>query len=112
VTAAYLNRSSANANLAAFFIEHYLLTNEGLAAMNEEKPIGVPALRSLYQQMANDNPLVKDLNVSIELGEIMPNIPQMGRFFSAVNAALQIATQGRASARRALNDAAETLRSD
>jgi maltose/maltodextrin transport system substrate-binding protein len=112
VMAAYVNRSSANTNLAPFFIEHYLLTNEGLAAMNEEKPIGVPALRSLYEKMAADNPLVKDLNVSIELGEIMPNIPQMGRFFSAVSTALQIATQGRASPQEALSDAAETLRSD
>jgi maltose/maltodextrin transport system substrate-binding protein len=112
VTVAYINRSSANSNLAPYFIEHFLLTDEGLTAMNAAKPIGVPALLSAYQNLANDNPMLKDLNTSIDLGEIMPNIPQMGRFFSAVGTALQIATQGRASPQEALKDAAETLRAD
>jgi maltose/maltodextrin transport system substrate-binding protein len=112
VIVAFINRSSANTNLAPYFIEHYLLTDEGLTAMNAAKPIGVPALLSVYQKMATENPLVRDLNASIELGEIMPNIPQMGRFFSAVGTALQIGTQGRASPQEALSDAAATLRSD
>jgi maltose/maltodextrin transport system substrate-binding protein len=112
VTVAYINRTSVNTNLAPYFIEHCLLSEEGLAAMNDEKPIGVPALRLLYQKMANENPLVKDLNASIELGEIMPNIPQMGRFFSAMGTALEIATQGRASAKEALSDAAATMRAE
>jgi maltose/maltodextrin transport system substrate-binding protein len=112
VTVAYINRSSANTNLAPFFVEHYLLADEGLTAMNAAKPIGVPALLSAYEKMAKENPLVRDLNTSIDLGEIMPNIPQMGRFFSAVGTALQIATQGRASPQEALSDAASTLRSD
>lgn len=77
--------------------------------MDDAKPIGVPALQSVYQKMASANSLVKQLNVSIDLGEVMPNIPQMGRFFSAVGSALQIATQGRASPQEALNDAAATL---
>jgi maltose-binding protein MalE len=42
----------------------------------------------------------------------MPNNPQMGRFFSVVGTALQIATQGRASPQEALSDAAATLQSD
>jgi maltose/maltodextrin transport system substrate-binding protein len=112
VTVAYINRSSANTNLAPFFIEHYLLGEQGLTAMNAAKPIGVPSLLSVYEKMATENPLVKDLNAAIDLGEIMPNIPQMGRFFSAVGMALQIATQGRASPQVALDDAAATLRSE
>jgi maltose/maltodextrin transport system substrate-binding protein len=112
VSVAYINRASLNINLAPYFIQHFLLTDEGLAAMNGAKPIGVPALISLYQKMANDNPLIKQLNDSVALGEIMPNIPQMGRFFSAVGSALQIATQGRASPKAALSDAAATMRSE
>ena len=112
VTVAYINRSSLNTHLAPYFIEHYLLTEDGLTAMNEAKPIGVPALISLYQRMARENPLVRELNAAVDLGEVMPNIPQMGRFFSAVGNALQIATQGRASAQEALSDAAATLRSE
>lgn len=80
--------------------------------MDAAKPIGVPALRSLYQNMAKDNPRVSDLNGAIDLGEIMPNIPKMGRFFSAVGTALEIATEGRASPQEALSEAAATLRSE
>jgi maltose/maltodextrin transport system substrate-binding protein len=80
--------------------------------MNAAKPIGVPALLSVYEKMASENPLVKDLNAAIDLGEIMPNIPQMGRFFSALGTALQISTQGRATPKAALEDAAATLRSE
>ena len=112
VTAAYINRSSPNSNLAPYFVEHYLLADDGLIAMNAAKPIGVPALLSAYQKMANDNSLLRDLNTCLEFGEIMPNVPQMGRFFSAVGTALQIATQGRASPQEALDDAEATLRAD
>jgi maltose/maltodextrin transport system substrate-binding protein len=112
VNVAYINRSTANTNLAPYFIEHYLLGEEALTAMNAAKPIGVPALLSAYQKMATENPLVKDLNTAIGLGEIMPNIPQMGRFFSALGTALQIATEGRATPKAALEDAAATMRSE
>jgi maltose/maltodextrin transport system substrate-binding protein len=105
VTVAYLNRSSPNKDLAKEFVEHYLLTDAGLSAMNHAKAIGVPALMSLYNKMAKDDPLLRKLKTSVDQGEVMPNIPQMGRFFSAVGAALQVATEGRASAQTALQEA-------
>jgi maltose/maltodextrin transport system substrate-binding protein len=110
VTAAYLNRSSPNADLAKYFLENYLLSVKGLTAMNQAKPIGVPALVSLYRKMATKDPLVRELKAALDHGEVMPNIPQMGRFFSAVGAALQIATDGQASAQEALHEAAISLR--
>lgn len=61
--------------------------------MNKAKPIGIPALISLYQEMAKDNPLLQALKVSVDHGQVMPNIPQMGRFFSSVGAALEISPQ-------------------
>ena len=67
------------------------------------KPIGVPALISVYEKMAKDNPLLRQLKTCVDYGQVMPNIPQMGRFFSSVGAALQIATNGRASAQAALS---------
>jgi maltose/maltodextrin transport system substrate-binding protein len=109
---AYVNRSSPNTNLIPYFIERYLLTDDGLTAMNQAKSIGVPALISLYQRMSKENPLVRQLNVAVDLGQVMPNIPEMGRYFSAVGAALQIATQGRASAQKALSDAAKSMRNE
>ena len=110
VTLAYLNRSSPNQDLAKDFLERYALTEEGLNAMYHAKPIGVPALISLYEKMANDNPLLRQLKVSCDYGQIMPNIPQMGRYFSAVGAALQIATNGQASAQAALQEAEANMR--
>jgi maltose/maltodextrin transport system substrate-binding protein len=110
VSVAYLNRSSPNQDLAKLFLERYALTEEGLTAMDQAKPLGVPALISLYEKMAKNNPLLRQMKVSVDHGQIMPNIPQMGRFFSAVGAALQIATDGHASAQAALQEAEANMR--
>ena len=110
VTVAYLNRSSPNQDLIKEFMEHYALTEEGLTAMYHAKPTGIPALISTYEKLAKDNPLLRQLNAVVEYGQVMPNIPQMGRFFSSVSGALQIATQGRASAKAALQEAEADMR--
>jgi maltose/maltodextrin transport system substrate-binding protein len=105
VTVAYLNRSSPNQDLIKEFLESYALTEEGLTAMYHAKPTGVPALISIYEKLAKDDPLLRQLKAAVEYGQVMPNIPQMGRFFSSVSGALQIATEGRASATAALQEA-------
>ena len=91
-------------------MERYALTEEGLTAMYHAKPTGIPALSSIYEKLAKDNPLLRQLNAVLEYGQVMPNIPQMGRFFSSVSGALQIATQGRASAQAALQEAEADMR--
>jgi maltose/maltodextrin transport system substrate-binding protein len=53
---------------------------------------------------------MQQLKTCVDYGEVMPNVPQMGRFFSAVGAALQIATTGRASAQAALQEAEANMR--
>lgn len=110
VSAAYLNRSSPNQDLAKEFLEHYLLTDDGLRVINRAEPIGVPALVSLYQELAREDIRLRQLKGAVDLGQIMPNIPQMGQFFSAVGTALQIATDGQASTKEALRDAAVSMR--
>jgi maltose/maltodextrin transport system substrate-binding protein len=109
VSAAYVNRSSPNVNLISYFVENYLLSEAGLTAMNRVKPIGVPARLSLYRKLAKADPLVRVLSDAVDHGQVMPNIPQVGRLFSAVGAALQIATQGRASPEVVLRDAAAAM---
>src|SRR5262249_40764375 len=84
VSVAYLNRSSPNRDLAKEFLESYLITDDGLAAMNKAKPIGVPAIVSSYEKIAKDNPRLRELKAAVDNGQIMPNIPQMRRFFSAL----------------------------
>ena len=110
VSVAYLNRSSPNQDLAKEFLEHYFLTDDALAAMNDAKPIGVPALVSMYQKMSQNDPRLRELKASVDYGQVMPNVPQMGRFFSALGAALQLAADGRLSPRSALLEAAANMR--
>jgi maltose/maltodextrin transport system substrate-binding protein len=110
VMVAYVNRSSPNHDLVKEFLEHYLFTEEGLTAMNRGKPLGIPALISLYNSMARDNRRLQQLKTCVDYGEVMPNVPQMSRFFSAMSAALQIATEGRASAQASLQEAAANMR--
>jgi len=54
VIAAYLNRSSPNQDLTKVFLERYLLTDDGLRAINRAAPIGVPnCLRTFRYSTVN-----------------------------------------------------------
>ena len=66
---------------------------------------GIPALISFYHKLAQDNPRLRELKASVDYGQVMPNVPQMGRFFSSLGAALQLAVNGRLSPRNALLEA-------
>jgi maltose/maltodextrin transport system substrate-binding protein len=110
VSAAFLNRASPNHDLAREFIERYLLTDEALTDMNNAKPPGVPALIPFYEKLARNNEHVRQLKAAVDAGQVMPNVPQMGRFFSAMGAALQPAADGRLTASVALQQAESNLR--
>jgi len=110
VSAAYVNRTSPNQDIAREFVEGYLVSEQGLKAMNDAKPIGIPSLVSLAQEMDQSNPLLKEMKTCIDAGEVMPNIPEMGRFWTALGSALQLATNGQATAESALQEAAENMR--
>src|SRR6516225_3378877 len=110
VSVAYINRSSPNQDLAKEFIEHYMLTDEGLSAMDHGRPIGLPALNSLREKMIGENPLLQELQTCVDHGDVMPNIPQMGRYFTVMGAALQTAADGQATAEAALREADVNMR--
>jgi maltose/maltodextrin transport system substrate-binding protein len=110
VSVAYLNRSSPNQDLAREFVERYLLTDEGVTAMNSAKAVGVPALISVYNKLSANDVRLRELKAAVDHGEVMPNVPQMGQFFSAVGAALQLAADGKLSASEALRQAEANLR--
>jgi len=109
VSIAYINRSSPNVDIAREFLEHYAITDEALAAANKLKPLGIPALNSLYESMSKNDALLREMKVCADDGEVMPNIPQTGRFWSAMGSALQIATNGQATADAALAEARENM---
>jgi maltose/maltodextrin transport system substrate-binding protein len=110
VLACYINRASPNQDIAKEFIENFLLSEEGLKAMDEAKPIGIPSLVTLANEMERTNPLLQQLQLCAEQGEIMPNIPEMGRFWSAVGSALQTATNKQTPIPQALQEAADSMR--
>jgi maltose/maltodextrin transport system substrate-binding protein len=109
VQTALVNRSTPNADLAVQFLEKYVCTVDGLKAMDADAPIGVPALKSLCDDMAAKNPLIKVTYENCQNGEVMPNIPQMGKFWSSMQAAFEIATNGGATPQVALKDAKKNL---
>ena len=109
VSIAYINRSSPNVDIAREFLEHYAITDEALAAANKLKPLGIPALNSLYESMSKNDALLREMKVCADDGQVMPNIPQTGRFWSAMGSALQIATNGQATADAALAEARESM---
>jgi maltose/maltodextrin transport system substrate-binding protein len=109
VLTALINRSTSNADLAAQFLEKYVCTAEGLKTIDADVPIGVPALQSLYDEMAAQNPLIKVTYDNAQNGVVMPNIPEMGKFWSSMASAFQIATNGQASPEAALADAKKNM---
>jgi len=109
VQTAILNRSTPNVDLAVQFLEKYVCTVEGMKAMDADAPIGVPALKSLADEMAAKNPLIKVTYENCQNGDVMPNIPQMGKFWSSMKAAFEIATNGGATPQVALQDAKKNM---
>jgi maltose/maltodextrin transport system substrate-binding protein len=109
VFAAMINRSSPNVELAQHFLQEYALTFEGLKAMDADAPLGVPALKTLCDEMAARNHLIKVTYENAKNGVVMPNIPQMGKFWTSMGAAFEIATNGRATPQVALQDAFQNM---
>jgi maltose/maltodextrin transport system substrate-binding protein len=109
VQVAFINRSSPNRDLAKEFLEKYAFTKESLCAMDHVKPIGIPAMISLYDELSRSNPLLGELKRCTDEGEVMPNIPQMGRFWTSLATALEVATSGRSSPAAALAEAQRTM---
>ena len=109
VLAAMINRSTPNADLATQFLEKYVCTQDGLKTIDADVPIGVPALSALYEDMAGKNPLIKVTYDNAQNGVVMPNIPQMGKFWSSMASAFQIATNGQATPEAALTEAKKNM---
>ncbi|QIW16890.1 maltose ABC transporter substrate-binding protein MalE [Pasteurellaceae bacterium RH1A] len=104
VLSAAVNASSPNQDLAKEFLENYLLTDEGLEMVNKDVPLGAVALKSYQEKLAQD-PRIAATMENAQNGEIMPNIPQMSRFWYSEKAAIVNAVTGRQSVKDALDEA-------
>ena len=103
VLTAGINAASPNKELAKEFLENYLITDEGLAVVNKDKPLGAVALKS-YQEQLEKDPRIAATMANSQNGEIMPNIPQMSAFWYAERSAIINAVNGRQTVPQALKD--------
>ncbi|POY44503.1 maltose/maltodextrin ABC transporter substrate-binding protein MalE [Avibacterium gallinarum] len=108
VLSAAINAASPNQDLAVEFLENYLLTDEGLEAVNKDKPLGAVALKSYQAKLAVD-PRIEATMTNAKNGEIMPNIPQMSAFWYAERSAIINAVNGRQTVKQALDEAQERI---
>ncbi|HET7499850.1 MAG TPA: maltose/maltodextrin ABC transporter substrate-binding protein MalE [Kofleriaceae bacterium] len=109
VMGAMINRASNNKDVAKEFIENYLLTMDGLKTMDSDVPLGVTAHTDFYKTRAAD-PLIAATQDNIKTGLLMPSLPEMGKFWSAMESALTNLTQGRQKPKEALDAAAARIK--
>ncbi|ELI6449596.1 maltose/maltodextrin ABC transporter substrate-binding protein MalE [Photobacterium damselae] len=108
VLTAGISTASPNQDLAVEFLENYLLTDEGLATVNKDVPLGAVALKSYQKTLSKDSRIAATMDNALN-GEVMPNIPQMSAFWYAEKAAIGNVLTGRQSVDDALNTVAERM---
>jgi len=95
-------------DVAREFIENHLLNVDSLKTISADVPLGTPANKAYYQELSS-NPNIVATMANARAGEPIPNIPEMGRFFPAIDAALEAITNGRQSPKDALDGAAARI---
>ncbi|MCV2352053.1 maltose/maltodextrin ABC transporter substrate-binding protein MalE [Paucibacter sp. Y2R2-4] len=99
---------SQQKDIAREFIENHLMRPEALKVLDADVPIGVPANKAFYAELSV-NPLIRASMENARLGEAIPNIPEVGRFWTAMDAALEAITNGLQSPKDALDGAAARM---
>ncbi len=99
---------SQQKDIAREFLENHLMRPEALKVLDADVPIGVPANKAFYAELSV-NPLIRASMENARLGEAIPNIPEVGRFWTAMDAALEAITNGLQSPKDALDGAAARM---
>jgi maltose/maltodextrin transport system substrate-binding protein len=95
-------------DVAREFIENHLLKPENLRIVNADVPLGVPASKAFLAELAAD-PHIRATAEAARHGEAIPNIPETGRFWTAMDAALEAITNGQQAPKDALDGAAARI---
>lgn len=95
-------------DVAREFIENHLLKIESLKTISADVSLGTPANKAYFAELSND-PAIRTTMENARAGEPIPNIPEMQRFFPAMDAALEAITNGRQSPKEALEGAAARM---
>jgi maltose/maltodextrin transport system substrate-binding protein len=103
-----INRATNRRELAVEFIERWLLSLEGLRAINAAEPIGAPASRMYFNELASDAKIA-GIMASARDGVPTPAVPEMGRFWAAMKTSLTTLAEGRQNAQQAMDAAARRI---
>ena len=103
-----ITQPSPNKDVAKEFLESHVLALEGLKTINADVKLGTPANKAFYKELAAD-PNIKATMANAQLGEPMPNIPEMGKFWSSMASALENITNGAQKPKEALDGAAARM---
>lgn len=95
-------------DIAREFIENHMLQVEGLKAISAHVPLGTPANKAYFAELSGDANIRATME-NARTGEPLPNIPELGRFFPAMDAALEAISQGRQTPKEALDGAAARM---
>jgi maltose/maltodextrin transport system substrate-binding protein len=95
-------------DVAREFLEHHVLSLQGLKTISADVPLGTPASKAYFAELAGDEKIRATMANALA-GDIIPNIPETGRFWPALDAALEAITQGRQTPREALDGAAARM---
>ena len=107
-----ISRSCRQPELAAELIENHLLSLPGLRAIDRAEPIGAPASRGYYAELAAQPGVgdkVAGIMASARDGVPTPSIAEMSRFWGAMKSALTNLTEGRQTPKQALASAARRI---
>ena len=108
VIGAMIPKASKNAPLAKEFIENYMLSVQGLKMINADVPLGTPANKALFNELKKD-PRIQATMASAQDGVVMPNNPEMGRFWAAMLSGFGNMTEGRKTPKDAMDAAAKRI---
>jgi maltose/maltodextrin transport system substrate-binding protein len=103
-----ISAASPVKDIAREFIENHLLRIASLKVLDADVPIGTPANKAFYAERAAD-PNIRATMENARLGEPVPNVPEISRFWPAMDAALQAITNGQQSPQDALDGAAARM---
>ncbi len=95
-------------DVAREFIEHHLLKVQSLKTISADVSLGTPANKAYFRELSTDANIAATM-ANAQAGEPIPNIPEMQRFFPAMDAALEAITNGRQAPKDALDGAAARM---
>jgi maltose/maltodextrin transport system substrate-binding protein len=103
-----ISAPSKQKDVAKEFLENHVMRVEGLKMINADVPLGTPANKAFFKELSS-NENIKATMENARRGEPMPNIPEMGKFWSSMASALENITNGRQSPKEALDAAAARM---